>query len=53
MKRKMIKFVSDSRLYCVVAAAICAESLMLCLSFVALGFICQFVLWKMCESYRA
>ena len=52
MKRKIIKFTSDARLYCVVAAALCAESLALCLSFVALGFVCQFALWKMCERYR-
>ena len=52
MKRKIIKFTSDARLDCVVAAALCAESLALCLSFVALGFVFQFILWKMCERYR-
>lgn len=51
MRRKIIKFVSDARLYCVVAAAICAESLLLCLSFIALGFVFQFILLKLCAKY--
>lgn len=47
----MIKFFSEARLWCVVGAGICAESLTLAAVFLCAGVLSAIILKRLCAKY--